>query len=139
MRCSQIQSLEELSDRTNVGRRCFERVLMCKPYSIWFLSPGREWHDGLTYGTLGQEVCPLPTSFHDHLSVFCGVVSDYFEWTAFDTLCGIRSLTSDILLHGRRACIETISSQALCVNLNSGARETVRAMCKKNMHLAQTI
>ncbi len=112
---------------------------MCKPYSIWFLSPGREWHDGLTYGTLGQEVCPLPTSFHDHLSVFCGVVSAYFEWTAFDTLCGIRSLTSDILLHGRRACIETISSQALCVNLNSGARETVRAMCKKNMHLAQTI
>ena len=66
MHCSQIQSLEELSDRTNVGRRCFERVLMCKPYSIWFLSPGREWHDGLTYGTLGQEVCLLLT-----LAIIC--------------------------------------------------------------------
>ena len=56
----QVQSLEDLSDRTNAGRRCYERLLMCKPYSIWFLSPGREWHDGLTYGTLGQEVCSHP-------------------------------------------------------------------------------
>jgi hypothetical protein len=50
---------------------------MCKPYSIWFLSPGREWHDGLTYGTLGQEVCLLLTSFYNHLSVFCGIVLAY--------------------------------------------------------------
>jgi len=33
-----------------------QAVCMCKPYSIWFLSPGRQWHDGLTYSTLGQEV-----------------------------------------------------------------------------------
>ena len=113
MRCSQIQSLEELSDRTNVGRRCFERVLMCKPYSIWFLSPGREWHDGLTYGTLGQEVCLLLTLFYNHLSS-AWVLLAYFECTAFNILCGICSLTSGVLLHGRRVCIETISSQALC-------------------------
>ena len=47
-----------MSDRTRAGNRCFERVLMCKPYSIWFLSSGREWHDKLKFGTLGQEVKP---------------------------------------------------------------------------------
>lgn len=57
-----IRSLEELSDRSNVGKRCYERILLCKPYSIWFLSPGREWHDGLMYGTLGQEIVEFQSS-----------------------------------------------------------------------------
>lgn len=52
----QVESLEDMSDRSRAGSRCFERVLMCKPYSIWFQSPGREWHAKLRYGTLGQEV-----------------------------------------------------------------------------------
>lgn len=52
-----VQSLEELSDRANNGSRCFERMLMCKPYSLWYLSPGRQWHDRLKFGMLGQEVC----------------------------------------------------------------------------------
>ena len=51
-----VQSLEELSDRSNAGSRCFERMLMCKPYSLWYLSPGRQWHDRLKFGMLGQEV-----------------------------------------------------------------------------------
>ena len=52
----QVESLEDMSDRSRAGSRCFERLLMCKPYSIWFQSPGREWHAKLKYGTLGQEV-----------------------------------------------------------------------------------
>ena len=51
-----VQSLEELLDRSNAGSRCFERMLMCKPYSLWYLSPGRQWHDRLKFGMLGQEV-----------------------------------------------------------------------------------
>ena len=53
----QVESLEDMSERSRAGSRCFERILMCKPYSIWFQSPGREWHAKLKYGTLGQEVC----------------------------------------------------------------------------------
>lgn len=52
----QVESLEDMSDRSRAGSRCFERILMCRPYSIWFQSPGREWHAKLKYGTLGQEV-----------------------------------------------------------------------------------
>ena len=55
--CEQVESLEDMSERSRAGSRCFERILMCKPYSIWFQSPGREWHAKLKYGTLGQEVC----------------------------------------------------------------------------------
>ena len=50
--------MEELSDRSNSGARCFKRTLFCKPYSIWNKRPGHDWTHQLKFGTLGQQVTP---------------------------------------------------------------------------------
>ena len=50
--------MEELSDRSNSGARCFKRTLFCKPYSIWNKRPGHDWTHQLKFGSLGQQVTP---------------------------------------------------------------------------------
>ncbi|DBB16164.1 TPA: hypothetical protein ACH3X3_015162 [Trebouxia sp. C0006] len=59
-----VESLEDMSDRRRLGERCWERIILCKPFSIWFLRPNvdKPWHDGLMYGTLGQEVVDFQIS-----------------------------------------------------------------------------
>lgn len=55
----QLIPLEELSGRHNAGKRCFERLLICRPkywLAEWEENGHKDWHTGLQFGHLGQEI-----------------------------------------------------------------------------------
>ena len=52
----QVQSLDEVSARTNSGRRCFQRMVLCNLWHFWHWPPGRHWLDGLRPNSVAQQV-----------------------------------------------------------------------------------
>lgn len=52
----QVVPLEEVSARTKVGRRCFQRVVLCNLWHFWHWPPGRHWLDGLRPNSVAQQV-----------------------------------------------------------------------------------
>ena len=55
----QVEALEEVSARTNVGRRCFQRMVLCNLWHFWHWPPGRHWLDGLRPNSVAQQVSLL--------------------------------------------------------------------------------
>lgn len=68
----QVESLDEVSARTRLGKRCYERILLCELHCFWNWPPDGSWLDGLQPTSVGRQV---PTSkfyeqsiLHDHLA-----------------------------------------------------------------------
>lgn len=52
----QVESLEEVSARTRIGNRCFERIVMCNLHCFWNWPPDRPWLDNLQPDSVAQKV-----------------------------------------------------------------------------------
>ena len=52
----QVESLDEMSARTRVGRRCFERVVLCDQHCFWNWPPDKSWLDGLQPSSVAHQV-----------------------------------------------------------------------------------
>ncbi len=53
---AQVESVDEVSARTNTGRRCFQRMLLCNLWHFWHWPDGRHWLEGLLPNSVAQQV-----------------------------------------------------------------------------------
>ena len=124
----QVESLEDMSERSRAGSRCFERILMCKPYSIWFQSPGREWHAKLKYGTLGQEVWATILA----LFFFCCFLFLFAAFLPFPAFC---CTLVDVMAHECELLSSCQAENVWCVEVTAVCS---RVRCPPCMHLMET-
>jgi len=52
----QVESVDEVSARTNTGRRCFQCMVLCNLWHFWHWPDGRHWLDGLLPNAVAQQV-----------------------------------------------------------------------------------
>lgn len=48
--------MEEVSARTRIGSRCFQRIVMCNLHCFWNWPPDRPWLDNLQPNSVAQKV-----------------------------------------------------------------------------------
>ena len=116
----QVESLEEVSARTNTGRRCFQRMVLCNLWQFWHWPPGRHWLDGLRPNSAAQQVSPsLRTLSCTHNDIAQNAI---FLFPALSTSYFDSSLASHQLpLASRKArTADLLSLTVLCLRLPVG-------------------
>ncbi|CAL8463208.1 g2742 [Coccomyxa elongata] len=51
-----VETLDEVSARTRLGKRCYERIVLCELHCFWNWPPDGSWLDGLQPTSVGRQI-----------------------------------------------------------------------------------